>query len=316
MLKDSFKYYKRRCPPPSLKDVIDFSKSNLADSRVVHKGDTSARREVVGMIPSDEWRIFELKDKPGFLYVSNPFTPGGQRYWISRCLKDYTRKPNRLNLDNHVETKGCEGLWEEYVLNPEPGYQLLKKLRWATLGYHHNWDTKVYEESAHDHFPEDLASLSQEVAAALGYPNFSAEAAIINYYHMDSTLSCHTDHSDFGQSAVFLLGGKTKDEEPVAMLIKSGDVVIMSGESRLCYHGIPLIVPATSCPWDVNERENQDSSFNEDHCIKENEPQSFQSSVFKECYSAKSWEPFKEYISTARINMNVRQVLPVGQVSL
>ena len=23
---------------------------------------------------------------------------------------------------------------------------ILQKLRWATLGYHHNWDTKVYPE--------------------------------------------------------------------------------------------------------------------------------------------------------------------------
>ena len=45
-----------------------------------------------------------------------------------------------------------------------------------------------------------------------------------------------------GQSCVFLLGGKTKETEPTAMLLRSGDVVILSGEARRCYHGVPRIV--------------------------------------------------------------------------
>jgi len=30
-----------------------------------------------------------------------------------------------------------------YFRDTEKGKLLLQKLRWATLGYHHNWDTKV-----------------------------------------------------------------------------------------------------------------------------------------------------------------------------
>ena len=45
-----------------------------------------------------------------------------------------------------------------------------------------------------------------------------------------------------GQSCVFLLGGRTRETEPTAMLLRSGDVVIMSGEARRCYHGVPRIV--------------------------------------------------------------------------
>jgi len=30
-----------------------------------------------------------------------------------------------------------------YSRDAEKGKTLLQKLRWATLGYHHNWDTKV-----------------------------------------------------------------------------------------------------------------------------------------------------------------------------
>lgn len=49
----------------------------------------------------------------------------------------------------------------------------------------------------------------------------------------------------FGQSAIFLIGGPTKSHAPVPLLIRSGDIVIMSGESRLAYHGIPKILRPT-----------------------------------------------------------------------
>ena len=57
-------------------------------------------------------------------------------------------------------------------------------------------------------------------------------------------MSGHQDHSEenldaplisisFGNPGVFLIGGKTKDAKPTAIAIKSGDVLVMSGESRL-----------------------------------------------------------------------------------
>ena len=49
--------------------------------------------------------------------------------------------------------------------------------------------------------PEDLTYLSKYVASCLGSDDFSAEAAIVNYYHLDSTLSGHTDHSEFDLKA-------------------------------------------------------------------------------------------------------------------
>lgn len=41
-----------------------------------------------------------------------------------------------------------------------------------------------------------------------------------------------------GSSAVFLLGGRTRDKAPLPILIRSGDVVVMGRQSRLCYHGV------------------------------------------------------------------------------
>lgn len=45
-------------------------------------------------------------------------------------------------------------------------------------------------------FPNDLSLLCSYFTKSLGFDNFNAEAAIINYYHLDSTLSGHTDHSE------------------------------------------------------------------------------------------------------------------------
>jgi alkylated DNA repair protein alkB family protein 1 len=59
----------------------------------------------------------------------------------------------------------------------------------------------MYSEDSHDPFPEDLAMLCQHVAAVIGFEDFSAQAAIVNYYHMDSTLSGHTDHSEPNKDA-------------------------------------------------------------------------------------------------------------------
>ena len=74
---------------------------------------------------------------------------------------------------------------------------LIQQLRWVTFGYHHNWDTKVYQSDHHSPFPTDLAGMTELIAGAFGYETYKAEAAIVNFYHMDSTLGGHTDHSEF-----------------------------------------------------------------------------------------------------------------------
>jgi hypothetical protein len=47
-------------------------------------------------------------------------------------------------------------------------------------------------------------------------------------------VGCHS----IGNAAIFLLGGTTRDAEPIPILLRSGDAVIMSGpECRRAYHG-------------------------------------------------------------------------------
>lgn len=77
----------------------------------------------------------------GLMFIKNPFTPEGQRYWIARCLNDYPfEKEHITNIENLRRRKGEDVKYEEAQNNKDNFY---KHLRWITFGYHHDWDTKV-----------------------------------------------------------------------------------------------------------------------------------------------------------------------------
>ncbi|XP_063538631.1 nucleic acid dioxygenase ALKBH1 [Cydia strobilella] len=324
--KSKFKYYKLNKPMPSLSEVISLVNiSNDTDKVTKINPDNvgeDSRTDLLGLRNTKEWELFTFHNHPGLFLLKNPFTALGQRYWIRKCLEKYPRKPNKLNIDIEVLLPDW---WAECFDNGACNRQLQKKLRWTTLGYHHNWDTKVYTDENKSPFPEELAELSDVVAQYVGYMGFRAEAAIVNYYHMDSTLSAHTDHSEvnleaplfsfsFGQSAIFLIGGKDKSVEPSAILLDSGDVMIMSKEARLCYHAVPKILPAQTAPWADREDLNK-ISFSEATFKYISDKKQLVSEMNKNIDEA-VWSPFEDYIQESRINMNVRQVLNERQNSL
>ncbi|GAA6078965.1 nucleic acid dioxygenase ALKBH1 [Tachysurus ichikawai] len=315
-----FKFYKRRNPPPDFSEVIDFSKQLGNDlvytAELNHGGVSEEASSRAGLQPVRQWRAFGLHGSPGFLFISNPFLPGSQHYWVKQCMKTYTQKPNVCNLDMHMSPVETENIWEKSVDGIRKKSQreprtLLEKLRWVTLGYHYNWDTKTYSPEHCTPFPEDLHCLSHTVASACGFPGFSAEAGILNYYRSDSSLGIHVDESEldhnpplvsfsFGQTAVFLLGGSKRQDPPVAMFMRSGDIMVMSGSSRLLYHAVPCIVPAPvgqtlpSCPDQRVVKDEPNDSIIQTVCEKD-------------------WEVCSSYLETSRINMTVRQVLGPGQ---
>ncbi|KCV67691.1 hypothetical protein H696_05801 [Fonticula alba] len=141
----------------------------------------------------------------------------------------------------------------------------LRKLRWATLGWHYNWTNKTYVEGDHGPMPELLASLargaiSQSPMAEEEGRKWVPEAAIVNYYSPGDSLTGHADFSEqapeqaplvsisLGCSAIFLIGGTCRSVDPVPVLLRSGDVVILSGPSRLAFHGVPRILEETTPP--------------------------------------------------------------------
>lgn len=105
--------------------------------------------------------------------------------------------------------------------------------------------------------------------------------------------------SSFGQSAIFLLGGVSRQDPPTAMYMHSGDVMVMSGQSRLLYHAVPRILPAPR-GHTAAELEGCPAS-------------SLQDGALLEPVSEEDWAVCSRYIQSSRVNVTVRQVLGPGQ---
>ncbi|KAF3779471.1 Alpha-ketoglutarate-dependent dioxygenase [Nymphaea thermarum] len=175
-----------------------------------------------------------------------------------------------------------------------PASMLLRKLRWSTLGLQFDWSKRSYDVSLpHGTIPDMLAEIAKRLARlATPEDEFHPEAAIVNYYGPDDTLGGHVDDMEadwskpivsisLGCKAVFLLGGNQRDHPPIAMFVRTGDVVLMAGAARECFHGVPRI---------FTDEENADVS------------------ALAQQFSSADEFYFKNYIQTSRININVRQV--------
>ncbi|WJX33431.1 DNA-(apurinic or apyrimidinic site) lyase [Trifolium repens] len=175
------------------------------------------------------------------------------------------------------------------------GSVLLRKLRWSTLGLQFDWSNRNYNVSLqHNKIPEALCELAKQLAkpALPAGVEFQPEAAIVNYFTSGDTLGGHLDDMEadwskpivslsLGCKAIFLLGGKSREDAPIAMFLRSGDVVLMAGEARECFHGVPRI---------FTDKENAEIDHLETHLTHEDDL----------C--------FLKYIQTSRININIRQV--------
>jgi DNA oxidative demethylase len=101
--------------------------------------------------------------------------------------------------------------------------------------------------------PEVLSKLWADVA---DYPH-PAEACLVNFYAATAKMGLHQDRDEkdftapvvsvsLGDTGLFRWGGTTRGGKTQSLKLASGDVLVMGGESRLCFHGIDRIMPGTS----------------------------------------------------------------------
>ena len=101
--------------------------------------------------------------------------------------------------------------------------------------------------------PEMVVDLWKKVS---GYPHLP-EACLVNVYREGAKMGLHqdADEEDFaapvvsislGDTAVFRIGGTERGGNTETLKLSSGDVVVMGGASRLCYHGIDRVYSGTS----------------------------------------------------------------------
>lgn len=101
--------------------------------------------------------------------------------------------------------------------------------------------------------PDMLLDIWRRVSGYEGEP----EACLVNYYDDSARMSLHQDRDEeefgapvvsisLGNSCLFRVGGVNRTDPTMSLKLKSGDVFVIGGEGRLCFHGVDRIYPSTS----------------------------------------------------------------------
>ena len=84
-----------------------------------------------------------------------------------------------------------------------------------------------------------------------------AEACLINFYDETAKMGLHQDRDEqdfnapvvslsLGDSCLFRVGGTERGGKTSSFKLQSGDAVVLTGKSRLAFHGVDKIYPDTS----------------------------------------------------------------------
>jgi alkylated DNA repair protein alkB family protein 1 len=144
-----------------------------------------------------------------------------------------------------------------------PAATLLRRLRWSALGAPFDWTARAYGPASSGRpLPPAIAAAAASLAAHVGgCASFRADAALVNYYGAGDTLGGHVDDVEAAQdkpivafslgcAAVFLISASAcRERPPTALLLRSGDAVVMAAAARRCVHGVPrVLTPADDAP--------------------------------------------------------------------
>lgn len=247
------------------------------------------------------------------------------------ALHECLAPPNCTNLHAHWDVNKraeLDTIWQRdgpALDDPNTGLSrssTLSRVRWATLGYQYNWTERSYSKSNFVPFPARLSAFARELAlrCSSGF-DMHAEAAIVNFYPEGQVMGGHQDDGEealespvvslsIGSPCVFLLGGRDKDEAPLALLLRSGDVLILGGESRLRYHGVPRVWVQAKGPPAYLHPDSKACAVHTSACPAFLEPESTGDEVecLCGCVSVTEVRRALRYLQSARINMNLRQV--------
>ncbi len=135
------------------------------------------------------------------------------------------------------------------------------------LGKHWNGLTYQYEERRSDFdglpvpaIPPRFAEIAVAAAAEVGF-TIQPDLCIMNFYADGAKLGVHQDKDErpatiaagipivsvsLGDDARFVVGGLSRREPTFPVILKSGDVLVMGGASRLRYHGVTRVLPGTA----------------------------------------------------------------------
>ena len=101
--------------------------------------------------------------------------------------------------------------------------------------------------------PDSLLNLWSDLA---DYPH-PPEACLVNYYDDVAKMGMHQDRDEeqfeapvlsvsLGNDCLFRVGGTSRGGKTQSFRLRSGDVMMLSGEARLAFHGVDRIYADTS----------------------------------------------------------------------
>jgi DNA alkylation damage repair protein AlkB len=165
----------------------------------------------------------------------------------------------------------CRALAEGPVPMYKPTVRGGKKMSvgMLCLGRHWNATTYAYEATRADFdglpappIPEPLTAIATEAARRAGFV-VRPDLCILNFYDVDARMGVHQDKDEsrdtiaagipivsvsVGDTARFVIGGLARRDPTAPLMLHSGDVVVMGGESRLRFHGVTRVLPGTAPP--------------------------------------------------------------------
>ncbi|MDP3895434.1 MAG: alpha-ketoglutarate-dependent dioxygenase AlkB [Mesorhizobium sp.] len=92
---------------------------------------------------------------------------------------------------------------------------------------------------------------------AVSGTDIQPEACLVNLYADTAKMGLHQDRDEedlsapvvsvsLGDSCLFRIGQTTRSGMTQSIKLASGDIVVLGGEGRLCFHGVDRIYPSTS----------------------------------------------------------------------
>jgi DNA alkylation damage repair protein AlkB len=185
-------------------------------------------------------------------------------------------EPGLFLFQNHLDTAEQQRMWaacEGLAHGPVPMYTPTVRggrkmsVGMLCLGRHWNGLTYAYEAARTDDdgqpvppIPDAFLMLARDAASRAGYI-MQPDICIMNYYTDSSRMGVHQDKDErretleagipivsvsLGDAARFVVGGLTRKEATRPLVLRSGDVLVMGGPSRLRFHGVTRILPGTA----------------------------------------------------------------------
>ena len=210
----------------------------------------------------------------GLIIIPQCLTVVQQVFWSHHIMRDLLSPTVcKTNLPENLFT---ENLYEQFVKETRPGKsktyakKKMSALKWASYGYHIDWEKMEYHQNSSGvegtgHFspyPASLALLASHIARSVlqagvaGKKPFYPETSIVHFHTELDRVAGHKRDIEPDQAApiislsllndaVILVGGETKDAKPMAIRLKSGDVMIATGTSRHCVQGVTRVLSNT-----------------------------------------------------------------------